>query len=201
MDKKSTGLGQCIVSPIRANVQYATDAKDLAYIIAGWMGRTAETDRGDSKAADHCVGYMAALLVNDKVQIGISYCNIGEHYYCFDKHDAIQTAKFKASRSEDAVTENTITFIKRISRAGIIELDHDVVWEPTGRNAIKAEHQFTAYLFNYLPIEQLDRFIDRVHRYFSDKEFSDSAKAIEAEVTVQIERLNDEIAETESRNK
>jgi DNA helicase HerA-like ATPase len=52
-------------------------------------------------------------------------------------------------------------------------------------------------MFNYLPIEQIARFIERAHRYFADKQFSESAIAIENLVARELRKLKDEVEEVE----
>ena len=44
-----------VIAPIRANVQYPKDAKELAHSVARWWERSPEEDKSDSESINHCV--------------------------------------------------------------------------------------------------------------------------------------------------
>lgn len=182
-----------VIAPIRANVQYPKDAKELTHSVARWYSRTPEEDKHDSESVQHCVGYMCARLIDGAVNIGISFCNIKDHEWNFDKEYAIESAKFKAINPD---VDDCLRFIKRIAKMDIVEVDQQILWGPCDCHcdAIAAEMSYTLYMFNYLPIEQIARFIDRAHRYFADKEFSESAIAIENLVAQELRKIEDEVA-------
>ena len=188
-----------VIAPIRANVQYPNDAKELAHSVARWWERSPEEDKHDSESIEHCVGYMCARLIDGAVNIGISFCNIKDHYWCFDKERAIESAKYKAIKPD---MEDCLKFIKRIARMDIIEVHQQLVWTPCDCrcDAITAETAYTLYMFNYLPIEQIARFIERAHRYFADKQFSESAIEIENLVAQELRKLQDEVEEVEDES-
>ena len=188
-----------VIAPIRANVQYPKDAKELAHSVARWYSRSPEEDKHDSQSIEHCVGYMCARLIDGAVNIGISFCNIKDHYWCFDKEHAVESAKFKAINPD---LEGCLRFIKRISRMDIVEVDQAIMWVPCDcrGDAISADMVYTLYMFNYLPIEQIARFIERAHRYFADKQFSESAIAIENLVAQELRKISDEIEEVEAED-
>ena len=185
-----------VISPIRANVQYPKDAKELAHSVARWYSRSPEEDKHDSQSIEHCVGYMCARLIDGAVNIGISFCNIKDHYCFFEKEQAIEFAKFKAIKPD---MEDCLKFIKRISRMDLIEVHQQLVWTPCDCrcDALTAETAYTLYMFNYLPIEQIARFIERAHRYFADKQFSESAIAIENLVAQELRKLEYEMGYAE----
>ena len=187
-----------VIAPIRANVQCPNDAKELARSVARWWERSPEEDKHDSQAMDHCVGYMCARLIDGMVNIGISFCNIKDHF-CFYKERSIETAKFKAIKPN---TDDCLKFIKRIAKMDIIEVDQRFLWDPCDCrcDAITVDVAYTVYMFNYLPIEQIARFIERAHRYFADKQFSESAIAIENLVAQELRKLKDEIEEVEAED-
>ena len=183
-----------IIAPIRANVQYPKDAKELTHSVARWYSRSPEEDKHDSESVEHCVGYMCARLIDGAVNIGISFCNIKDHSWNFDKEYAIESAKFKAINPD---MEDCLRFIKRIAKMDIVEVDQQIIWVQCDCrcDAVSVEMAYTLYMFNYLPIEQIARFIERAHRYFADKEFSESAIAIENLVAQELRNLEDEVAD------
>jgi hypothetical protein len=199
MDKHKDENKGYVIAPIRANVQYPKDAKELAHSVARWWERSPEEDKSDSESINHCVGYMCARLIDGAVNIGISFCNIKDHYCFFEKEQAVELAKFKASKPD---MDDCLKFIKRISRMDIIEVHQQLVWTPCDCrcDAITAETAYTLYMFNYLPIEQIARFIERAHRYFADKQFSESAIAIENLVARELRKLKDEVEEVEDES-
>lgn len=188
-----------VIAPIRANVQYPKDAKELAHSVVRWSVRSPEEDKHDSESIEHCVGYMCARLIDGAVNIGISFCNIKDHYWCFDKEHAIESAKFKAINPD---LEGCLRFIKRIARMDIVEVDQKILWVPCDCpcDGISVDMAYTVYMFNYLPIEQIARFIERAHRYFADKQFSESAIAIENLVVQELRKLEDEVADARDDN-
>lgn len=188
-----------VIAPIRANVQYPKDAKELTHSVARWYSRTPEEDKHDSESVQHCVGYMCARLIDGAVNIGISFCNIKDHKWNFDKEYAIESAKFKAINPDVA---DCLRFIKRIAKMDIVEVDQQILWGPCDCHcdAIAVETAYTLYMFNYLPIEQIARFIDRAHRYFADKQFSELAIVIENLVAQELRKLKDEVEEVEDES-
>lgn len=188
-----------VIAPIRANVQYPKDAKELAHSVARWWERSPEQDKSDSESINHCVGYMCARLIDGAVNIGISFCNIKDHYCFFEKEQAVESAKFKAIKPN---MDDCLKFIKRIAKLDIIEVHQQLIWTPCDCrcNAITADMAYTLYMFNYLPIEQIARFIERAHRYFADKQLSESAIAIENLVAQELRKISDEVEEVEDES-
>lgn len=199
MDEHKDENKGCVIAPIRANVQYPKDAKELTHSVVRWWERSPEEDKSDSESINHCVGYMCARLIDGAVNIGISFCNIKDHYCFFEREQAIEFAKFKAIKPN---MDDCLKFIKRIAKLDTIEVHQQIIWSPCDCHcdAITADMAYTLYMFNYLPIEQIARFIERAHRYFADKQFSESAIAIEHFVARELRKLKDEVEEVEDES-